>query len=419
VNISVTKHVYLVSIILDKLAGFSDTHIIRFAKTGKYDGVICTEPIPPVPVGYLNQLFTLDVLRPENKINIPVYAMHFQDSVDVWAATLFRSNLNSPVIVKISPFDVNVWTEAYRTLGFRLFQFILFALAAFNAYTAIKKEILFSVRRSFELNVVQIILMVHAISSLIRTTNFVVDPLLHAQIFPFEVGTYFQTITFPLEVICSLLFAFYWFGLIDQSNLNVSSFLGKFSIPFIILGVIILAQEIVGGALRIVAIASQVLITIVTLNAIFYLVIYIPVQIFFFVIGFIVLNKTKQLRDNTSKKLRKVTIRILFSGVLLLIWLIPICFTITNTLFASPADHITIWFFLNFLLLLSAAIQLSAIKTPKKGSNTTKNSSTGGKGKGNQGKGKGNQGKGKGNQGKGNQGKGKDDKGKDDKGKDN
>jgi len=174
-----------------------------------------------------------------------------------------------------------------------------------------------------------------------------------------------------MEVITLLLITFYLFTLIDNSK-KVDIFLGNFNIPFIIIGLIILLQEIVGGIFRINSLSIYVSVTII-INAILYLVIYIPSIIFFYVIGFMVLRVTRTLPDSLSKKIRKLTIRILISGIFQLLWLVPIVLTITDYLFLTPESYITIWFLLIFLLLISSAIQLSALDIPPKITTDIKN----------------------------------------------
>jgi len=286
-----------------------------------------------------------------------------------------NSSIANPVVVKLSSFDENHWTTIFKHPGFGMWRLILFSLAVYNFFTAIGKEALFIHRRKLEFNVVQITLFVHIISNGIRSVVLFIDPIFSQGVILYEIATFVNTITFPLEVITSLLIAFYWFGLIDDSNIEVSSFLGNLNIPFAISGTVILLQEIIGGIIRVLNIGAG-LQAIIFVNAILYLVIYVPATIFFFIIGFLVLNRTKELRDRLSKKLRRVTIRIMVSGIFLLLWLVPIVLTVTQFLFVTPESYVTIWFFLNFFLLLSTLIQLSALQVPRKHNPDSKTSNS-------------------------------------------
>jgi len=367
-NITVNKIVLLISSILDDLPDYSFDSIISNTKSGKYDAIISLSPIPIAEVGYLSQICTLVTFKPENILDIPVYTMHFVDGSVLYNATY---NESSHVIVKISPFDVNPWEAAFDTPAFGFWRLILFPIALFNLITACVKEFYFIKRKSFNFNVAQCTLMVHILSNGIRTVILFIDPIFSQGVLPFEYGTFLNTITFPMEVITLLLITFYWFTLIDNSK-KVDIFLGNFNIPFIIIGLIILLQEIVGGIFRINSLSIYVSVTII-INAILYLVIYIPSIIFFYVIGFMVLRVTRTLPDSLSKKIRKLTIRILISGIFQLLWLVPIVLTITDYLFLTPESYITIWFLLIFLLLISSAIQLSALDIPPKITTDIKN----------------------------------------------
>jgi len=219
--------------------------------------------------------------------------------------------------------------------------------------------------------VVQITLFIHIISNGIRSVVLFIDPIFSQRVFLYEISTFVNTITFPLETITLLLIAFYWFTLIDDSHIGVYSFLGTFSIPFGISGAIILIQEIVGGIIRILNIPEG-LQFIIILNAVLYLIIVVPSTIFFFILGFIVLGKTKELTSQTAKDLRRITVRIMVSGIFLILWLIPIILTVTNLLFVTPEAYSTIWFFLYGFLLISSLVQLSALQSPRKRNPNTK-----------------------------------------------
>jgi len=294
--------------------------------------------------------------------------IHFIDG-----SVLFNTTMLGPVVVKISPFDENHWTTVFKSPGFGIWRVVLFSLAIYNLITAIIKESLFISRKRLEFNVAQITLLVQIVSHAVRSLVLFLDPIFSQQVIIFEIATFLNTITFPIEVITSLLIAFYWFGLIDDSHIGVYQFLGKLNIPFAISGTIILLQELAGGVIRVLNLGVGLQVIIIV-NAILYLVIYVPAIIFFFVIGALVLQKTKELRDRLSKKLRRVTVRIMFSGVLLLLWLVPICLTVTDYLFLTPESYVTLWFFLQFFLLLSSLIQLSALQVPRKDNPDSKTS---------------------------------------------
>jgi len=233
-------------------------------------------------------------------------------------------------------------------------------------------------RRKFEVNVVQVTLLVLAFANLIRTVTIFVDPIFSAGVFPFEIGTFFQSITFPFELTANLLIAFYWMGLIDTTHLEVVTFLGNKSIPFIIIGAFFFLQEIIQGVLRAFGNTGFYILYLITITAGAYVIMNVLVSGFFFIIGVKVLRETASMRDELSLKLRKVTIKILVSGAFSTLWLIPLIIaSAASNIFWDPYGHITTWFFLNFFLLGNSFSLISAIKIPPKSSGSGSNTQSG------------------------------------------
>jgi len=144
----------------------------------------------------------------------------------------------------------------------------------------------------------------------------------------------------------------------------------KTKIFFIAIGIFFFVQEITLGILRSVNIGS-IIGGIITFSALSYSIIYIVVELLFFLIGFSILfmkeNEEEfiEINDyehefyNPTKYLKRITLLILISGLFLLFWVIPVILA-SRPIFWTPYGYIIIWYFLLLLLNIASVFKLHA-----------------------------------------------------------
>jgi hypothetical protein len=115
--------------------------------------------------------------------------------------------------------------------------------------------------------------------------------------------------TWPAEVICTLLVALYWHEAITKTDVKVRSFLHRLRVPFIIISVLCISIEGITLTLRVLHIATFLAVAITSIS---YFLMITTVTVYFFVIA----GKTlRQLSAHSAGKnakrkraLRKVCI---------------------------------------------------------------------------------------------------------------
>jgi hypothetical protein len=98
----------------------------------------------------------------------------------------------------------------------------------------------------------------------------------------------------------------------------------------------------------------------------------ISITTFFFVTGWQVVESTKKPSSSKEtllfyKKLRKLTFRLMASGVFMILWLIPLIIAaFVPSVFFNPVGNAVTWFFIMLILLITSYMEIKAITLPPK-----------------------------------------------------
>eukprot|EP01130_Rhizamoeba_saxonica_P003819 TRINITY_DN1583_c0_g1_i2.p1 TRINITY_DN1583_c0_g1~~TRINITY_DN1583_c0_g1_i2.p1 ORF type:complete len:461 (+),score=80.43 TRINITY_DN1583_c0_g1_i2:1505-2887(+) len=307
-------------------------------------------------------------------ISVPVVSLAFYDGLTIYNEWEARNESSFPfppeaLIGTINNHDFNIWQDVFNTGAFNLFSSFLIIFASTNILFALRKLFIIYKRGQLKLNIGIIILFTLTLANTLRLIVLSLDPITSQCVLPYEFATVLNTLSFPLENVSTLLITFYWMSMIDTSTLEVKTFLGGFKVPFYILGFIFIAQEIVSGVLRILGVGAFVL--LITITAILYAIFNFGVTTFFFVTGKRVMDHVSELDEEIANRLRKTTIDILLSGAFGSLWSIPALLASLFPGYWRPIPHVTIWFFLYFLLMCVSFMQIRAIRVPKKDSDSS------------------------------------------------
>lgn len=113
----------------------------------------------------------------------------------------------------------------------------------------------------------------------------------------FSVGQILLTISFPFEIVGTLVFAFYWHELLSNKKVVVSTFLTTMRIPIIVVSILLLVMEFTFAGLR-AALFDLSILSII--SSVAYVIVLVATSIYFVFMGAKVIL---QLRGDGPKSL--------------------------------------------------------------------------------------------------------------------
>jgi hypothetical protein len=203
-------------------------------------------------------------------------------------------------------------------------------LSAAVAISALTKLIAYVRTFGFQLSVPQLCLTILAVTNTFRTVYHCLDPVYFGYAMNGAGAHMTSTISIPANIIATLLVAFYWAELLDRNKVQVSTFLSRMRIPFVIVSVLVTLVEIASSALRASPLPNLGFMTI--FSVILYVLVVTVSTVFFATTGTRVLLYIRKssgmgsLREEdkvTSRRLiRKAAMLLLTASAFNVIWVV-------------------------------------------------------------------------------------------------
>eukprot|EP01125_Pyxidicula_operculata_P004858 TRINITY_DN1809_c1_g1_i3.p1 TRINITY_DN1809_c1_g1~~TRINITY_DN1809_c1_g1_i3.p1 ORF type:complete len:386 (-),score=28.22 TRINITY_DN1809_c1_g1_i3:80-1237(-) len=346
----------------------------RKARDAGAIGIIVMSEVPSTVPGFS------DIVWNEccpSDVEIPVVEVGLYQSIP-WISVLLTSGSNLTVYVNDS--DPNMWRDFVAEGPYHIYFGSLWLLVSFSLLIyALSKTYGYYQNRGAQLNTGFVFLLIESFCNLERFFFFLIDPMFTHQVLPHVAISVMYTFTYPFSLITSLLITLTWLEILKSAkNLAGASaratFLKTSRYPFLVLSIILIVLEIVSSTMRgLMYNVGDLIIAIWTI----YGIIGILIAIFFFVLGFQVLESVDDLASrNTAKDLMYSGIFLVCQAILLMIAASPLHF---QTLAMWLCAHNLSMFFVHMI----SFTQLKAIPVEAKAQSqtSTQMSTTGAKSK--------------------------------------
>eukprot|EP01122_Echinamoeba_exundans_P010909 TRINITY_DN418_c0_g1_i4.p1 TRINITY_DN418_c0_g1~~TRINITY_DN418_c0_g1_i4.p1 ORF type:complete len:361 (+),score=46.80 TRINITY_DN418_c0_g1_i4:53-1135(+) len=294
---------------------------------------------------------------------------------DAYTASAIIKNIsieyNISMFVNLTLDDPSLWMEYKKGAPMILWSIFFSSLSAGVAVLSLMKLIAFVRRQGPRLSVAQMCLALAYVANMLRLIYAAVDPLFCGRFFLFPEAHVLSTITFPANMISTLLIALYWGEMLKANAVQVTLFLTRLKWPFAAISVIIIALEFTISGLR--ATHSQSLVMVYVGSAVYFSVIFI-VSIVFFVFGGMVLRqliRSRKMAGSGHKRIKssliKATALVIVCGFFNCIWLIGECLTFVWYIFYDVVGFHWTWTLVYFGMIGVSYSQVLSFKVPKSG----------------------------------------------------
>lgn len=294
---------------------------------------------------------------------------------DAYAASIIIKNIsieyNISMYVNMTLEDPNRWLEFKRGAPMLLWSIFFAALSGGVAVLSMMKLIAFVRRQGPRVSVAQMCLLLAYIANMLRLIYAAVDPLWCGRFFLFPEAHVLSTITFPANLISTLLIALYWGEMLKANAVQVTLFLTRLRWPFAAISIIIIALEFTISGLR--ATHSSSLVMVYVGSAVYFAVIFI-ISIIFFVFGGMVLRQlliSRRAAGSGHKRIKssliKATALVIVCGFFNCMWLVGECLTFVWYIFYEIAGFHWAWTLIYFGMIGVSYSQVLSFRVPRHG----------------------------------------------------
>jgi hypothetical protein len=265
-------------------------------------------------------MYTLDGSN-TNNITIAISQMTATGYSTIQSSLSNGSFSNITIVLSVGD---NKWTDANSSVLMIVWQVVLGVYTLLVVALCIHRLAIFirvsSTWRAYLLPKVVISMLL--IANLERVVFVSVDPFSLRQILSYPASRILLTASLPVSMSAAVLLLFYWHEQISYMNVRVTNFISKLKIPAAIVIALLISFEIVADILK--ALSPTTYSAVTKLSAV-YLVITLPIGVFYLVTALKVIYVTKKIgkHSNKNKGVRKLTVKLLIAGVIQALIAVP------------------------------------------------------------------------------------------------
>jgi len=279
---------------------------------------------------------------------------------------------NLTLSVTITSGDTNSWGDMFESWIFTFaFRAILPIFALCCCYFATMRFISYWTHKRSQIALV--CLFIEAITNLERAMYCAIDPFTSQNIFSWQVSRMLMFVTIPWSLSTSLLIGLFWAESLARMTRIKHDFLTRYKVHFIVMLVLLILLELFASivhAFRLPNIRIPIILAISLVGVCAQLV----VALLFLITGFKVLrmlayglqmvgpSKDREIR---LSRLRRMTNRIMGSGVGMIVFVVSAAFAGTSLIFRR-AGYFLILFGIYMGLQITSILQIFAFSIPQK-----------------------------------------------------
>jgi hypothetical protein len=332
-----------------------DNQVLQVQRSGAI-AVIAITPVYFVG-GFLK--FRVDNRTATTFVTLPLFEVPRVDGATLW--NLISSDLI--LNVTITPdHQENPWAIVMLSPAFYFWTISLILYSAVDVALGLWKIIDFSRNwGKFRYSVALYVLIIEIMSNLLRIAALI-DIFGVFNIYTERTFAALTELSFPFAISSYMLFVLYWHEMMTNSSIVVHPFIVKMRIPFFVTAGVLLLLQIVRTILRNVTPLDNL--SLVT--AIAYLLVSISLIVFYAITGGKLLSRlhrSKQL--GRIVRLRRSTIKILFSGGFILIFIIVAILFVAGLAY-RPIGCLVIWYVLYTVADIASLMNILAFELPSR-----------------------------------------------------
>jgi hypothetical protein len=273
--------------------------------------------------------------------------------------------------------DINYWDLwGLIPLGIVL-QVILVVFCVIVTTISLAKLIAFIRHVGFApLTVPQLVLIIRIVSNWFRVIYWASDPMFLGRYYNFSVGQVLLTISFPFEIVGTLLFAFYWQELLSKKRVVVSNFLTTMRIPIIVISILLLIMEFTFAGLRA---ALFDISSVSIISSVAYIIVTVSASIYFVYMGVKVVRQLKSgtadgkaFGSRSSELIRRTIIFVCLTAFFSFAWSLTIIGAASDEFLNNPFLFRSLIFTWFALLECNSLVSVLSVRAPFRGDLSSK-----------------------------------------------